>query len=213
MKCVIFDMDGTIADTLPLCIAAFRKSIERLSGIKLTDKEITNTFGPSEEGTIKTFLPEKYEEGVELYLKYYEELHPTMCPEIFQGILDLLSYLKDKGIKIGLVTGKGRKSLDISLRIFELEGWFYHIETGSPEGNNKARGIQKVLDACSISPNEAIYIGDTVSDIISSREVSVPIISAAWAKSTNAVELEHHKPDYLFQEVEELLQWFKERNS
>ena len=60
IKCVAFDLDGTIGDTLPLCMAAFRDSIERLAGVKVTDEEIIKNFGPSEEGIIKVLLKDRY---------------------------------------------------------------------------------------------------------------------------------------------------------
>ena len=59
LKAVLFDLDGTIGNTLPLCITAFRESIEPLAGRSLTDEEIVRTFGPSEEGTIAVLLPER----------------------------------------------------------------------------------------------------------------------------------------------------------
>lgn len=49
IKAMIFDLNGTIGNTLPLCIKAFRKSIEALMKRKITDAEIVATFGPSEE--------------------------------------------------------------------------------------------------------------------------------------------------------------------
>ena len=52
IKCVIFDLDGTVGDTVPLCIKAFKKSIEPLINKNVSDEEIIATFGPSEEGTI-----------------------------------------------------------------------------------------------------------------------------------------------------------------
>jgi phosphoglycolate phosphatase/pyrophosphatase PpaX len=51
IKAVIFDLDGTVANTLPLCIQAFRQSIEPLIKRSVSDAEIIGTFGPSEEGT------------------------------------------------------------------------------------------------------------------------------------------------------------------
>jgi beta-phosphoglucomutase-like phosphatase (HAD superfamily) len=57
IKTIIFDLDGTIADTLPLCIAAFKKSIEPLLGKEVSEQQIIATFGPSEEGTIRKLIP------------------------------------------------------------------------------------------------------------------------------------------------------------
>ena len=68
-KGIIFDLDGTIANTLPLCIEAFRKSIEPLANRALSDEEIIATFGPSEEGTIMALAPLHYDAGIKGCLK------------------------------------------------------------------------------------------------------------------------------------------------
>src|SRR3569833_1791340 len=109
IKGVIFDLDGTLADTLPLCVQAFRQSIEPLTSRPLTETKIIATFGPSEEGTIMALAPRHYEQGVASYLQYYETLH-DMCPEPFEDIRELLSFLKDLGIRVAMVTGKGPHS-------------------------------------------------------------------------------------------------------
>lgn len=208
IQCMIFDMDGTIADTLPLCIAAFRKSIGQLSGRCLTDREITDTFGPSEEGTIAALLPNQYDEGLALYLKYYGEMHPSMCPDPFPGILPLLSYLKQNGIKLALVTGKGEKSLAISMDVLGLKReWFDAVQTGNPLGPSKPQGIQRVLDVLSVRPGEAVYVGDAVSDIESARKVSVPVAAAVWAGTSDADRLREYRPDYLFETAQGLMEW------
>src|SRR5689334_21675177 len=119
-QAVIFDLDGTLGNTLPLCIAAYRAAIEPLIGRTVSDTEITDTFGPSEEGTIMAFAPERFDEGITAYWKHYAALHDR-CPEPFAGVPDLLRRLRDTGVKVGLVTGKARKSTDLTLRRFGLE--------------------------------------------------------------------------------------------
>src|SRR5262245_27348564 len=131
IKGVIFDLDGTLANTLPLCIQAFRQSVEPLTLKPLSDAEIIATFGPSEEGTIMTLVPEHYEKGIVNYLNFYESLH-DMCPDPFPDIRELLDQLRAKGVYIAMVTGKGRHSTDTSLRRFGLTGYFGIVETGSP---------------------------------------------------------------------------------
>ena len=79
---LLFDLDGTLGDTLPLCIAAFREAIEPLAGRKLSDKDIIDQFGPSEEGTIMALIPQHYDEGMARYIEAYTRLHP-MCPAPF----------------------------------------------------------------------------------------------------------------------------------
>src|SRR3954470_5003696 len=183
IKAVIFDLDGTLANTLPLCIQAFRQSVEPLINRSVSDGEIIATFGPSEEGTIMALAPDYYDKGVTDYLHYYKSLH-HQCPAPFEGIKELLLQLQNKSVRIAMVTGKGKHCTDISLQHFELTSFFEVIETGSPSGPRKAEGIQLIIDNfIDIKKNEIIYVGDAPGDIIASRKVGVQVIAAAWAET------------------------------
>lgn len=203
---VIFDLDGTIANTLPLCIAAFKKSIEPLLQETLSDEAIIATFGPSEEGTIRQLVPAHEAAGVRNYLAQYEALHHT-CPDAFPGIRELLQALQAAGVQLAMVTGKGVHSTRISLEQFKLDSFFPVVETGSPEGPDKINGIRRVLQRLNTTAAESLYVGDAPSDIRYCKEVGIPIAAAAWATTTNASELEPLQPDWLFHSVESFRDW------
>jgi phosphoglycolate phosphatase/pyrophosphatase PpaX len=207
IKAVIFDLDGTLANTLPLCIEAFRKSVEPLINRSISDDDIIATFGPSEEGTIMALAPAHYDKGVSDYLHYYEQLH-DMCPVPFKGMKEILLTLKNKGVRIAMVTGKGRHSTDISLRHFELNHFFEMIETGSPKGARKAEGIQIILDGLTdIKKGEIIYVGDAPSDITASRKAGISVVAAAWADTAEPEKLQEMKPDELFYTIKDFENW------
>lgn len=207
IKAAIFDLDGTLANTLPLCIEAFRKSVEPLINRSISDAEIIATFGPSEEGTIMALAPNHYDKAVSDYLQFYESLH-EMCPVPFNGIKEILEILKNKAVHISMVTGKGKYSTDISLKYFELTHFFEMIETGSPKGARKAEGIQLILDRLiDLKKEEIIYVGDAPSDIIASRKVGVPVIAAAWAETSEPEKLKELKPDELFYTIKDFKNW------
>ena len=210
IKSIIFDLDGTIADTLPLCIAAFKQSIEPLAGKEITAKEIIATFGPSEEGTIRQLIPHHEEAGVKAYLEYYERLHHT-CPAPFPGIPGLLELLRAKGVPLAMVTGKGIHSTRLSLKQFGLEQYFEILETGSPEGPNKVAGIRKVLERLGTDVAESVYVGDAPSDIKACREVGIPIAAAGWASTTNGEELKALEPDWFFGSIDEFRIWLEKQ--
>ena len=205
IKAVIFDLDGTLANTLPLCIQAFRQSVEPLINRSLSDAEIIATFGPSEEGTIMALAPDFYDKGVADYLQFYKSLH-QMCPVPFDGIKVLLQTLKNKGVRISMVTGKGKHSTDISLNYFELTHYFEIIETGSPKGARKAEGIQLILDALGDLQKE-----EAPSDIIASRKVGIPVVAAAWADTAEPEKLEELKPDKLFYTIKDFSTWLYDK--
>ena len=211
IKAVIFDLDGTLANTLPLCISAFRKSIEPLINRNITDDDIIATFGPSEEGTIMALAPEHYDKGVTDYLAHYEALH-DMCAQPFEGVIELLELLKERGILTAMVTGKGRNSAVMSLERFDISQYFEVLETGMPEGPSKPKGIQAVMDTFKdITNDEVIYVGDAPSDITACRQVGIPIIAAAWAETAEPEKLIPLQPDELFYDVPTFAKWLESK--
>lgn len=207
IKAVIFDLDGTLGNTLPLCISAFRKSIEPLINRSLSDEEIIATFGPSEEGTIMALVPKYYEKGLSNYLGFYSELH-SMCPVPFEGIESLLMALENKSVRIAMVTGKGKHSTEISLNKFGIAKYFEAIETGISSGPRKAEGIQNILDLFKeIQKNEIIYVGDAPGDITASRKIGIPVVAAAWAETADPEKLKGLHPDMLFDNIKDFSHW------
>ncbi|MDR1140686.1 MAG: HAD family hydrolase [Planctomycetaceae bacterium] len=204
LKCIIFDFDGTIADSLPLCIEAFRRAASPFLERSITDAEITGAFGPSDAGTIQILVPDHAEECLDGYLKWYRQLHSSMCPQPFDGMRELFGELKNKGVLLGIVTGKGEKSCEISLEFLQLREYFDAVETGSPIRANKPECLKNILHKFNLQPQETVYIGDALSDIRATREVSIPIFSAAWAKTAEPEKLKTLQPDKIIFTVSEL---------
>mgnify|MGYP000029456744 CR=1 FL=1 len=200
MKNILFDLDGTLGDTLPLCIAAFREAIEPLAGRSVSDSEILATFGPSEEGTIRALIPDYYDEGVQGYLDSYKRLHPTW-PDPFDGIHDILQFLKSRNCFVALVTGKGEMSTVLTLESYDLTDYFDAVKTGSPEGPVKELRIEEVIAAHALRREETLYVGDSPGDITASRTCGINVVAAAWAPSADIEELKSHQPDHLFTSV------------
>jgi phosphoglycolate phosphatase/pyrophosphatase PpaX len=211
LKAVIFDLDGTIGNTLPVCFQAFRLSLEPLLERPLSDEELYAHFGPSEEGMISKLVPAHYEKAITAYLYHYETEH-TMCPAPFEGMEAILTELRKKGLRLGLVTGKGPHSCAISLRQFGLAHHFEHVEVGDPNGPRKPRGMQAVLDRFTgISKEEVIYVGDAPSDIHASRQVGIPVVSAAWAETARTEQLRALEPDEIFYTIPDFSDWLFSR--
>lgn len=201
-KAMIFDLDGTLGDTLPFCIEAFKRSITPLSGTELTTEDVIATFGPSEEGVIKKLIPNHYDEGIRAYWKWYRELHRNY-PDPFPGIREILRELADAGVVLALVTGKSETSTMISLDFFGMRHVFETMEFGSPEGPRKEEAMRNVLAKYDLRPDEAVYVGDAPSDIRDARKVGMPIFSVAWASTSDYARLKSLGPDQVFATVDE----------
>ena len=158
IKAVIFDIDGTLADTVPLILAAYHKAVEPLINRALSDAEIKSTFGPDEEGSIRVIVPDDYKTATKNFLKQYTLLH-AMCSRPFAGIVPLLQRLQERGVRLAIATGKGKYTTDLSLELFGLTSYFERIETGSPQGSRKVEAIGDILQAFNLEKKQCSVPG------------------------------------------------------
>lgn len=206
IRALIFDLDGTLADTLSICIAAFQETLRRHSGRLMSASEIAALFGPSEEGLLRAILPSAFESAMATYLAEYERLH-TRCRAPFDGLSQLLDRLAERGVRLGIVTGKGPHSAAISLRAIGLEGRFEGVEVGSPTGSIKPQAIRRLLHSWRLPAPACAHIGDSPIDVRAAREAGVVAVAAAWGPDADPQLLAAEGPDFLFQSVEELAAW------
>ena len=203
---MIFDLDGTLTDTLQVALETFREALRVFTGQIYTDEEIVARFGPTEEGMLQQLLPTRWKDCLSLYLRIYEREH-RRTGRLFPGIETALDMLKDRGIPLAVVTGKGAHSAAISLTQLGLTSYFDIIETGSPEGNIKARCIKSVLARWRVPPGQTAYLGDAVSDIEVARTTGLIPLAAAWDERADPDTLRRLGPAALFRTVEEFIGW------
>jgi pyrophosphatase PpaX len=203
---VIFDLDGTLTNTLPLCISAFRHVFDTLLHTHYTDQEIIAMFGVSEEGMIRALMPTDWQQGVAAYLAEYERLHDHYA-QVFPEIEDALRLLQRRGTRMAVVTGKGAGSAAITLHRLGLAPYFDLVETGSPDGSIKPRGIRTVLAHWRIAAQEAAYLGDAPYDMQASAEVGVLPLGASWADTATVTARSDPPPAVLFTTVAHFVQW------
>lgn len=210
MKAIIFDFDGTLANTLPICFYAFQRVFKEFDNKDLTSKEIKEMFGPSETGIITKNLsnPNK-DEAIEYFYEKYSELHKDLV-ECNPEIIELLQSLKEIDIKMGIFTGKAKRSLDISLKALDMEGMFDVIITGDDVINPKPdpEGLLMALSLLKVKNSEAVYIGDSDADIVAGLKANVFTIGVQWLPEyqTSAFTEE---PNLVLKSIEEFNSFFK----
>ena len=202
----IFDLDGTLADTLQVCFAAFRAAFEQLGAPVYTDDRIRALFGPSEEGMRQRAIPERWQDAVASYLVEYEKQLP-LCAGLFPAVDAALRLLRERGIPTALVTGKGQVSMAMSLTYFGLDGVFDAVESGSATGVVKADAIRRVVKRWDVDPGRVICAGDAGVDMVAAREAGVVPVGAAWAPSVVPGELEATRPHVIFTRAEDFHRW------
>lgn len=159
IKLIAFDLDGTIGDTVPMCIRAFEKAVSPYAGHTLSEREITQTFGLNEVGMIKKVAGEKWREALHDFYPVYEKMHQS-CPAPYEGIRELIETLQKAGVLIALITGKGDKSCRITLEQFGMRDLFCSIKTGAEDRPNKAEAIEELLHDFRLNKDEfSLYRG------------------------------------------------------
>lgn len=206
LKGILFDLDGTLTDTLPLCHAAFIEVFQQFTGRTYTAAEIHALFGPSEEGVIKRVVPDQWEECLAAYLQVYEREHPRLAC-IFPGVKVMLDRLREDSVRLAIVSSKGGGSGTITLRLLGLEHYAEAVHWGTPEGGRKPAAIREVLQKWEYSPAQAAYVGDAPSDMRAARDVGVLGLGAAWSNGVDPERLRESGAVRAFRSPAELDAW------
>jgi pyrophosphatase PpaX len=209
---VIFDMDGTLGDTVFVSAEAISRTVFELTGKRYAHSEIIALFGPTEQGILKQLVPhELWEQACRIFLEHYLAIHHTLQIGAYPGIQPVLDLLQHHRVRQAIVTGKSRQSAEISLRYFNLNGFFETMETGSITGSAKQTGIQRVLHAWQIPAENVLYVGDAVSDVGIARSAGVQPISASWAATADPIALAQQQPYALFEQIDDFKTWLANR--
>jgi HAD superfamily hydrolase (TIGR01549 family) len=210
ISCVIFDIDGTLAQTNELIYASFNHIAERYVGRTFSPQEIAAMFGPPEGVAIERLVGSEHSsEAMNEFCDFYDTHHPKMAGA-YKGIKEILEFLKGKGVLLAVFTGKGKRTTLITLKHIDLMDYFDIIVTGDDVTNHKpsAEGIRKVVNMFALEPTEVLMVGDSVSDIKAARDAGVAIGAVVW-DSYGKEKVLQMDVDHLFHSVGDFFDWLK----
>lgn len=205
-RALIFDLDGTLGNTLPATYRAFRVVFEERTGVVYSDDEIHAMFGPNEQGVFQRRLPGEWEAAHADYLAAYAQEHDN-AEAAFPGVADGLAAFAEADARLAIVTAKGRGCAEITVDLLGFGHHFERLECGHHDGCVKADNINAVLNAWHLPPEQAVYIGDAPTDISAARNACVTAVAAAWAPTAKPDLLAEARPDHLFDSWLAFQQW------
>jgi pyrophosphatase PpaX len=209
LKAFIFDFDGTVADTLPVCFYAFQSVFKEYDQKDLTPEEIVNMFGPSETGIIRENLNHhNIDEAIELYYSKYEEKHEELVDNN-KVMHEFLSLLIRDGYRLGIVTGKARRSLELSLKKLNMNDYFEVLITGDDVEYPKPHpeGVLKAIRMLGVNKVDAVFIGDSNADIAAGKAAGIVTIGVHWLPTVQSAAFTV-KPDHFINSIESFKQLF-----
>jgi len=206
LQAIVFDLDGTLADTLPIIFGAIRHAATGRTTGDLSDAGIFARFGPIEYKMLESYIGTVSEKDWSDFLSRYDALHGARL-EPFAGLPEVVSQAREWGLKVAMVTGKGPDTAAISLRRMGLEGAFHPVVAGNNESRGKVPLLQLALAQLALPPGATAYLGDSPLDVVHAREVGMRALAAAWAPTAKPAEQLARQPEAQFATVEEFGQW------
>lgn len=186
-KAVIFDLDGTLLNTLDDLADSTNYALSRFGYPTRTIEEVRQFVGNGVAKLIERAIPEgknnpNFEKCLAIFKENYaQNMYNKTAP--YNGIIEMLSNLKSKGIKIAVVSNK------FDLAVKELCKKYFEGFIDFAAGENEAQGIKKkpapdtvisVLNEFNFAPEDAVYVGDSDVDIMTAKNSKMPCISVTW---------------------------------
>lgn len=182
-KLAIFDFDGTIADTSPGIVNSVRYTQEKMKLPEITYEQMLSHVGPPmEESYAKNFglSGERLKEAV-IYHKEYAMKRGYREVKVYDGILELLCTLKEKGINTAVATLKAQSTAEKILREFFLDSLFdFVIGTDVNRRMSKAEMLQLCMERLQHRVSETVLIGDSHYDADAAAEAGIDFIALTY---------------------------------
>jgi pyrophosphatase PpaX len=190
LKYILFDFDGTIADTNEIIMVCLQTTAEHAMGRRLTDDELDGLLGRPLLDQTAYMDESRAEELVDFYRSKYKERRDEMTA-LFPGMYDLLSRLKSMGYKLAVVSNKNIAGIEHGLEFLHIGKFFdtfvasEHVENKKPhpepvitalENLNGGKGASDI-DLCL---QETVMIGDSIHDIECGRNAGCMTILVSW---------------------------------
>ena len=207
MKTYLFDLDGTLLDSMELILTSFHHTTQVHLGQDLPDSQWLAGVGTPLRTQLAKIArsEEELDAMMDTYRTFNLDQHDAMA-RAFPGVVEVVQELHRRGAKLALVTSKLSDGTDRGVRLLGLENELSvrvcadDVQRGKPH----PEPVLKALAALDASPEGALFIGDSAHDIEAGRQADVDTVAVGWGPIPRS-ELEAAKPTHWIETAEELL--------
>jgi len=203
---VLFDLDGTLIDSGEIILSSFRHATNTVLGREIPDEVLAAAVGGSNiYDQMRAFDEERVDELVRVYREHNEPLHDDLVA--FEGIERVLDRLKTEGRRLGIVTAKRRKTVDLAFAILPLERYFDTVVTSEQTEHHKPHPepVLTALERLGSKPEQAAFVGDSPFDMGAGRAAGVFTVAVSWGKIHPVERLRETGADAVVHSPEELI--------
>lgn len=191
---VVFDCDGTLVDSQGAIIATVQRAFAREGLPAPTAAQVRERVGLSLSAFVTDLVGDLPRERVDALVRTYREEYVVDRDErgadpLFEGIRALLDRLADRGVMLGVATGKSRRGLDAVLDAHDLRSLFVTTQSAddAPSKPHPAM-VQQAMDEAGVDASVTVMVGDSIYDVQAGRAAGADAIGVDWGS---------HAPDRL----------------
>lgn len=214
IRTIIFDLDGTILDTIQDLTNAVNYTLNQFKLPNITSVEAKSFLGYGASYLLnqaKKMCPVQTDELLKVYIPYMES-HNQIESQPYEGIMDLLNELKGK-YRLGIVSNKHQEALDMVVDKY-FKGYF-DIVIGDQVNQPKKPDpypLLKAIQYLDSSIDETLYIGDTEVDLKTAKSAHVKVVAVTWG-FRSLDELKKENPNFIIDEPKQLMDLIKGENA
>ena len=186
-SCILFDLDGTVIDTVADCACAINRTMELFSFPKHTNDEVRSYLNNGARMLIRRALPEKERQNEALidevlakYVSFYKECC-TIDSKVYDGVMEMLEQLFKEGAKLGIVTNK--PDVQTKLMIPHYFGRLFEYFEGNSENapvKPDARRVDMALEVLGKKRSDTFFVGDSYVDVLTANNAQIHSVGVAW---------------------------------
>jgi phosphoglycolate phosphatase len=201
---IIFDFDGTIADSFNTFVSITNRLAIEYGFPILGPEEIQQFRNLSSREIIQQSKVPRLR--LPFFLRRFRrEFNGEVCNlQPIPGIKEALRALKLRGDRLGIVTSNSEDNVRKFLKAQGLEGLFDFVGGGLPLFG-KERVLRQIIRKNQLDPAQVIYVGDETRDVEAARKTAIKVIAVGWGFNTSQA-LARHQPDFLIQRPGELIE-------
>lgn len=204
-RAVLFDLDGTLLDTIALILASFRHATTTVLGAPLPDAVLLRNVGVPLAAQMAEFDPERAEELLAVYRAHNGEIHDDMV-EAYPGTGEALTIIGRSGMPMAVVTSKSRPLAERGLDITGLRDHFPVVVACEDTERHKPdpAPLELAADTLGVDLRYCVYVGDSPHDVAAARQGGAVAIGVTWGVTSEA-EMIAARPDAVIDSIDELI--------
>ena len=201
-KVLLFDFDGTVADTRTMALRILNELSEEFRFRSLPDEELPEARNMTTQklihhlGIRRWRVPKIARRGL---VKFHERIHQV---EPILNVPAILQQLHERGFRLGILTSNSEANVSAFLKHHQIT--CFEFIRSSSKLFGKSREIRRIMKEHQLQPEDLIYIADETRDIEATHAIAVRMAAVTWGYNSAEV-LRSMNPEFLFDKPEQLL--------